>query len=264
MAKVLIFGDVFGKPGRQALKQALPRMLEEYKPDLVMANVENLAHGKGVTESSLTELKSIGVDVFTSGNHVFDKLPESVKCFEKFPELIRPANYGKDMPGRGFTRFEKNGQWYFVINLGGKVFFENQYKGENRNPFFEMDEILKEYSVEGDIIVVDFHAEATSEKQAMGWYLDGRVTMLYGTHTHVPTADEWVLPKGMAYVTDAGLTGPLESVIGVKKENALTVFLERGKFVMEPEEEGRRIVNALLLEASALKAHKIQRIKIIL
>ena len=261
MAKILIFGDVFGKLGRGALAKVMPGLIREYSPDLVTANVENLAHGKGVTEGTLKELKDAGVDVFTSGNHVFDKLPDAVKCFEVYPELIRPENYGSGVPGRGWTRFQKNGQWYLVVNLGGKVFFENQYKGEIKNPFFEIDRVLAEQAGSDDIIVVDLHAEATSEKNAMGWYLDGRVSVFFGTHTHIPTADQRVLPKGTAYVTDAGMTGPLNSVIGVKTENALHVFLEKGKFQMEPESEGECVVNALLVETSGKRAIQIQRIQ---
>lgn len=261
MAKLLLFGDIFGKPGREGLKKVLPGLKDELQPDVVFANVENLAHGKGVTEPTLLELKELGVDVFTSGNHVFDKLPEAVKGFEKYSELIRPANYGQDLPGKGYYRFSKNGIWFTVINLGGKVFFENQYKGEIANPFLTADKVIEEVSEPDDIIVVDLHAEATSEKNAMGYYLDGRVSVFYGTHTHVPTADNRVLPKGTAYVTDLGMTGPLNSVIGVRKENALQMFLEQGKFVLEPEEKGECVVNAIFVETLGRTAVKIQRIQ---
>ncbi len=261
MAKILIFGDVFGKLGRKALGVVLPELKEQYSPDIILANVENLAHGKGVTDSTLTELKEFGVNVFTSGNHVFDKLPEAVKCFEKYPELIRPSNYGSTVPGRGFCVLEKNGQRYVVLNLGGKVFFENQYKNEISNPFLEADRLIEEEAREGDIIIVDLHAEATSEKNALGWYLNGRASVVYGTHTHIPTADERILPEGTAYVTDAGMTGPLNSVIGVKKENALHMFLEKGKFVMDPEEVGPMVLNAIVIETIGARAVKINRIQ---
>lgn len=260
MAKILIFGDIMGRPGRQALGKALPALREEYEPDVVMVNVENLAHGKGVTPSTMQELTDLGIDVFTSGNHVFDKAPQAHECFEKYPNLIRPANYEDSYPGSGYYRFSKNGQQYLVINLGGKVFFENQFRGVIANPFFTIDKVLLEQSQKDDIIIVDFHAEATSEKIALGWYLDGRVTSLFGTHTHVPTADYQILPKGTSYVTDAGMTGPKNSVIGVEVENSLNMFLEKGKFIMDVAEGGPAMLNALLVETDGSKAVKIEKI----
>lgn len=260
MAKILFFGDIVGKPGRRALAQVLPSLREQHQPDLIIANVENLAHGKGVTEGTVKELVDSGVDVFTSGNHVFDKGDLSKQCFETFPQLIRPYNYDNSWPGRGFYRFAKNGQHFLIVNLGGRVFFEKQFRGEISNPFLALDQILQNETQKGDIILVDFHAEATSEKVAMGWYADGRVAALFGTHTHVPTADAKILPQGTAYVTDAGMTGPMNSVIGVKIENSLNMFLEKTKFKMEPEEQGAAMVNALIVEVEGGKSVKIDRI----
>jgi hypothetical protein len=273
MSKILFFGDIMGRPGRQALAKALPVLREEHNPDVVITNVENLAHGKGVTLSTLQDLVDAGVDIFTSGNHVFDKVPQAAECFEKYPNLIRPFNYEDSYPGHGFYRFSKNDQQYLVINLGGRVFFENQFKGAIANPFFELDKVLLNESQKGDIIIVDFHAEATSEKIAMGWYANGRITSFFGTHTHVPTADYQILPKaesrtgalatgtgGTSYVTDAGMTGPKNSVIGVKVENSLNMFLEKGKFVMDVAEEGPVMVNAILVETDGNKAIKIEKI----
>lgn len=260
--KILIFGDIFAKPGRRVLGEVLPRLKTELKPDLILANVENLAHGKGVTDSTLKELKMLGVDVFTSGNHVFDKLPEAVKAFENFSELIRPANYGDKVPGRGFYRLEKDGQGYLIINLGGQVFFENQYKNEISNPFAVVREVINNQALEGDIIIVDFHAEATSEKAALGWFLAGNASVVYGTHTHVPTADVRILNNHTAFVSDVGMTGIIDSVIGVKKENALKVFLNATeKFVLEPAENGIMQSNAVLVEIVNGKALKIERIQ---
>src|SRR6202158_3543838 len=249
MPKILFFGDIMGKPGRQGLAQVLPSLRKEHQPDLVIANVENLAHGKGVTINTLNELTDLGVDVSTSANHVFDKGDISKECFEKFPNLIRPYNYDSSWPGPGFYRISKNTQRYLIINLGGQVFFENQFRGEIANPFFALDEVLKNESQKDDIIIVDFHAEATSEKVAMGWHADGRVAAVLGTHTHVPTADARVLPGDTGYITDVGMTGSINSVIGVRIENSLNVFLEKvEKFKMEPAEGGAIMVNAVLVE----------------
>jgi metallophosphoesterase (TIGR00282 family) len=234
---------------------------DEYKPDLVIANVENLAHGKGVTIPTLRELSDLGVEVFTSGNHVFDKVPQSEQAFSEFPNLIRPTNYAEQYPGVGFYRFSKNGQHYLIINLNGGVFFEKQFRGTIQNPFFALDSLLTQESQKDDIILVDFHAEATSEKVAMGWYADGRVAGVFGTHTHIPTADARILPQGTGYVTDAGMTGPANSVIGAKTQNALATFLEQDRFRMEPEEEGPAVVNAVFLETENTKAIKIEKIQ---
>lgn len=270
MAKILFFGDIVGKPGRKALAKVLPAWQAEYQPDLVIANVENLAHGKGVTASTLKELEDLGVEVFTSGNHVFDKKPQAQECFEKYPQLIRPANYlslapqngePNSVPGAGFYRLEKNNQQFLIINLGGRVFFESQFKGGIDNPFLVLDRVLLEESQKDDIILVDFHCEATSEKNALGWYADGRVAAIVGTHTHVPTADAKILPGGTAYITDIGMTGPKDSVIGVKVENALNVFLEKtDKFVMDVAEAGPMAVNAALVETDRNKAVAIDRL----
>lgn len=260
MAKVLFFGDIMGKPGRKALAQVLPSLREQLQPDLVIANVENLAHGKGVTAGTLAELDNLGVDVFTSGNHVFDKGDLSKECFDKYPNLIRPANYDDSYPGRGVFRISRNDQHYLIVNLGGRVFFEKQFRGEISNPFLALDEILQNETQKDDIIVVDFHAEATSEKVAMGWYSDGRVAAMLGTHTHVATTDAKILPKGTAYVTDVGMTGAINSVIGVKIENSLNMFLGKDRFRLEPAEDGSAMVNTLLLELDNNRATKVERI----
>lgn len=284
MPRLLFFGDIMGKPGRRALAQILPSLRQEHEPDIVIANVENLAHGKGVTLKTVRELVDAGVDVFTSGNHVFDKDDQSTECFHQFPQLIRPANYValaapkngessaesihmavdaeqiRHVPGASYYRITKKGQSYLVINLGGQVFFEKQFDGIINNPFFALDELLSQQQQKGDIIVVDFHAEATSEKAAMGWYADGRIAAMLGTHTHVATADAKILPGGTAYVTDVGMTGAMHSVIGVKIENALTAFLEKGKFKMEVAEDGPIQLNAVLVETDGVKVLSIKRI----
>lgn len=261
MAKILFIGDIVGKPGRQALREVLPMWKKDYQPDAVVVNVENIAHGKGVTVNTLTNIEDLGIDCYTSGNHVFDKAGLSTEAFEKYPNLIRPANYPQDLPGHGYYRFSKNDQQYLIINLNATVFFEKQFNGQISSPFKAIDEILQQQAQKGDIILIDFHSEATSEKVAFGFYCDGQVTAVLGTHTHVPTADYRVLPKGTAYVSDVGMTGPLNSVIGVKIENSLNIFLQRGKFVMEPEEEGPAMVNGILIESDETgKALKIQKL----
>jgi len=262
MSKILFIGDIVGKPGRKALRQVLPQWKEEYKPDAVIVNVENLAHGKGVTPSTLAEIDDLGIDCFTSGNHIFKKNGLSTESFEKYDKLIRPANFGDSLPGHGYYRFEKNGQQYLVINLNGQVFMEKQFDGPIGNPFLAVDKLLVDQGQKSDIIIVDFHAEATSEKVAMGIHLNGRVSGVFGTHTHIPTADARVLSAGTGYITDVGMVGTRDSVLGVIPANALKKFLDSSaKFVNEIEEEGVLMVNGVLVETSQQgKALKIQKL----
>jgi metallophosphoesterase (TIGR00282 family) len=263
MFKILFIGDVVGKPGRQALREVLPMWKEKYQPDVVIVNVENLAHGKGVTLSTLEEVDRLGVECFTGGNHIFDKMQFAKECFEKYPKLIRPANYPDNLPGHGYYRFSLGDQQILVVNLSGQVFMDKQFaEGEVQNPFTTLDRILTDQGQKGDIIFIDFHAEATSEKVAFGYYVDGRTSVAVGTHTHVPTADARVLPQGTAYVTDVGMTGALNGVIGVKKENVLKKFLNPSeKFVNEMEEDGPTQVNGVLVEVGDTpKAVKIEKL----
>lgn len=250
MAKILFIGDIIGRPGRHALARVLPMWKEEYKPDAVIVNIENMAHGKGVTMTTFADVKDLEIDCFTTGNHVFDKGELSEAVFKKVDNVIRPANYPESLPGHGYYRFVKNGQSYLVINLNGRVFFDRLYEGQLKNPFFMLDELITQQQQKGDIIFVDFHAEATSEKIAMGWHADGKVTALVGTHTHVPTADARVLPEGTAYITDVGMSGPLNSIIGAKKEASLDMFLEKGRFAYEVADEGPVMVNGVLIETN--------------
>jgi len=262
MPKILFIGDVVGKPGRKVLKEVLPQWKEKYKPDATIVNVENLAHGKGVTPATLAEIDPLDIDCFTSGNHIFDKKDQVEESFAKYPKLIRPANLPANVPGHGYYRFAKNNQQYLVINLHATVFLEKEFGGQLTNPFLEMDKVLTQEAQKGDIIIVDFHGEATSEKVVMGHYLDGRISFITGTHTHVPTADARILPGGAAYITDAGMTGALNSALGVKYENALKKFLDpSAKFVNELEEEGVRQINGVLVEIDKdQRAVKIQKL----
>lgn len=262
MPRIMIFGDIYGRLGRAGLAQVLPQWRAAHKPDVVVANVENLAHGKGVTLTTMAEMAALGIDVFTSGNHVFHSGQAASECFAKYANFIRPENYGEGIAGKGYYRFEKNGQWYCVININGQVFFEKQFRGEISSPFTAIDRLLSEVAQDGDIILVDVHAEATSEKVALGWHVDGRVTTLVGTHTHVPTADLWVMPAGTAFACDVGMTGPQHSVIGVKVENVLGRFLDPlGKYPMEPAEEGPVVVNAVLVTTEGTRAKSIERLQ---
>ncbi len=256
-----------GRPGRHALAQVLPMWKSEHQPDVVIGNVENLTHGKGITMKSIAEIEGLGFDAYTSGNHVFDTGPHAKECFENYDKIIRPYNYTSlsdevtTVPGQGYYRFSKNGQQYLVMNFGGQLFFERQFRGTITNPFFAFDEIYQQQAQKDDIIIVDLHAEATSEKNAFGWHLDGRATVVYGTHTHIPTADTKILTKGTAFQTDLGLTGARDSVLGVKVENSLQIFLGKGKFKMELPESGTAIANALLIETEGNKPIKVQRLQ---
>jgi hypothetical protein len=223
--KILFIGDIFGRPGRTIVKDRLAELVRTHSADLVIANCENAAAGFGITPSLAEELFDLGIDVMTTGNHVWDKR-EIIEYFQMADgnphsparRLLRPANFPASLPGWGVYEGQKKGVAYAVVNLQGRVFM-----GSADDPYRYADRLLSEISAK--IVFVDFHAEATSEKVAFGWYLDGRATAVVGTHTHIPTADETVLTKGTAYITDVGMTGPYDSVIGVKKEQVIDRFL---------------------------------------
>lgn len=261
MSKILFFGDVVGKPGRQALAQVLPMLKEKHGPDVIIVNVENMAHGKGVTPATMQEILELGVDVCTSGNHAFAKGDLSTAAFEQFPQLIRPANYPVEMPGHGYYRFSKNGQDYLIINLNGQVFFEKQFRGEISNPFSAVDSLLSQERQNNDIIIVDFHAEATSEKVALGWHLDGKVNAVLGTHTHTPSADTWIMPQGTAFQADLGMVGPLHSVVGADINRVLESFKTGQPFTYLLAEQGPVVVNGVLIETEGTKTIKIERVR---
>ncbi|MBA2567577.1 MAG: TIGR00282 family metallophosphoesterase [Thermoleophilaceae bacterium] len=216
--KLLFIGDVVGGVGRRALAALLPSLRERWRPDFVVANGENAAGGVGITERTALELLDAGVDAITLGNHAY-RHREVYGFLDREQRVVRPANYPKGSPGRGHTVVERDGRRLGLVNLSGSLFLEAA-----RSPFAEVDAALGDLRGRADHVLVDFHAEATSEKVAMGWHLDGRVTACVGTHTHVPTADARVLPGGTAYVTDVGMTGPRGGVIGVKREQALNRF----------------------------------------
>jgi 2',3'-cyclic-nucleotide 2'-phosphodiesterase len=262
--RILFVGDVFGSPGRRIVREHIGHVLDSHNVDLVVMNAENAAGGFGVTPAISDELFDLGVHVLTTGNHVWDK-KELIEYLQSAPansherarRIIRPANYVLGTPGFGYYEGElPTGQTYAVINLQGRVFMHS-----SDDPFRVADALLKQ--IKAKVILVDLHAEATSEKIAMGWYLDGRVTAVLGTHTHVPTADERVLPGGTAYQTDVGMSGPYDSVIGVEKELVLARFLTGmpGKF--EPARGDARMSAALIeCDGATGRAYSIQRMQL--
>ena len=217
--KILFIADIVGEPGRAVIAKGLPGLFGRENPDLIIANAENSAGGKGLTSPIAKELFSLGIDVITLGNHTFDR--KEIENTIDDPKVLRPANYPPGVPGKGWNIYKtKSGHKVAVINIMGRV-----YMPVIDDPFRAVSDIIDKVKAETKIIFVDFHAEITSEKQTMGWFLDGRVSACVGTHTHIPTADERVLPGGTAYLTDAGMTGPAEGVIGMDKEIILKKYL---------------------------------------
>jgi len=259
--RILFIGDIFGRPGRTIVQEKLKHLVDEHRIDLVIANGENAAAGFGITPALAEDLFDLGIDVLTTGNHVWDKR-ELLDYYESADgdlhsparRILRPANFAPDLPGWGLYQGRKNDVPYAVINLQGRVFMAS-----NDDPFRKADEILK--SLQAKVVIVDLHAEATSEKVAFGWYLDGRVTAVVGTHTHIPTADERVLPGGTAYITDVGMTGPFDGVIGVRKEMIIDRFLYNLPARFEAATGDARLC-AVVIEGdeSTGRAKSIQRI----
>lgn len=247
-----------GKAGRRAVKKVLPGWREKYEPDFVVANGENLAHGAGVTEKIITEMTEAGIDAFTSGNHIFQNKQGVDVLNNKDTNIVRPANYPPGAPGVGWKVFSVRTKKILITNLIGRVFFKDDYDC----PFRAADDVLAEAEKEkSDAILVDMHIEASSEAKALGYYLDGRVSAILGTHTHVPTADERVLPGGTAYITDVGMAGLRDSVLGVKKEVVIDQFLAQLPFKYDLEEKGLCEVSGVLIETeSAEKAKSIERV----
>lgn len=253
---ILCIGDIVGRPGRDFISSRLPKLIKEYNIDFVIANGENCAHGVGITKSTYDELVYAGIDVITLGNHTWAK-KEVVDFIEEKTNLIRPANFPSNNPGRGYTIVEKAGKRVAVVNLVGRVYMESY-----DCPFRKADEILSKLEGKADLIIVDFHAEATSEKLALGWYLDGKVTAVFGTHTHVQTSDERLLPLGTGYISDVGMTGPYDSILGVDKDIIIKKFISLmpGKFEVA---DGKAVFGAVLLEVEGSKMKAIKRLNIV-
>ncbi len=243
--RFLYIGDVVGKAGRSAVAQLLPGLRSELKLDAVCMNAENMAHGNGISEATVTEMRAAGVDYFSSGNHIFDN-KDGVEYLKRSDcRVIRPANFPKVDPGKGYITFEVGTKKVLLINLAGQVFMPQQVD----NPFYCVDEILKQFKREDfAAIIVDIHAEATSEKQALAWHLDGRVSMVVGTHTHVPTADLRILKQGTGLVCDLGSVAAADSVLGADKGKVLNRFLTQMPGALAPAEDGPILFNSVLIE----------------
>jgi len=255
---ILFIADIMGKPGRYAVATLLTPLKKKYTVDFVIANVENAAGGFGVTKEIAHKIFHYGVDCQTNGNHVWDRR-ELLEFIGQTPNMLRPANFPPGTPGSGSGLFTtKAGVNIGVINLQGRIFM-----AQLDCPFRAADKEIEKLKSETNVIIVDFHAEATSEKQALGWYLDGRVSAVLGTHTHVQTADETILPNGTAYITDAGMTGPHHSVIGINKEDALERFVKQLPRRFTIAEKDVKLCAILLeIDEKSGEAKKIERLRI--
>jgi metallophosphoesterase (TIGR00282 family) len=255
--RILFIGDIVGSPGREACGALIPKIKKAKKADFIIANAENAAGGSGVTEKIADELTGYGIDVITSGDHIW-KRKDIIEVLDLHPNILRPANYPPGAPGTGCRVIKSwDGAAVGVINLVGRVFMEPV-----ECPFRAAAQAVEELCKETKIILLDMHAEATSEKIAMGWYLDGRVSAVVGTHTHVQTADERVLPQGTAYITDVGMTGPHDSVIGRKKEQILTRFLTQLPTRFEMAEDDVQLNGAIIdVNEKTGKARSIERVR---
>ena len=256
--KILIIGDVFSKLGRASLERNIKKIKSEEKINFIICNGENISHGKGMNEGHYLWLLNQGVNVITMGNHTFDQksilnIIDDAKC------LVRPYNYIEETPGKGYLTVNYNNIKITVIQMLGQVFM----KTEVNNPFKATQELLK--TIDSDIIIIDFHTESTSEKVAFGYAFDGKVTCIYGTHTHVQTSDERILEGGTAYITDVGMTGPLEGVIGVKKDIIIDRYLNESMQRFEPQDEGKSQFCGIILDIDdkTYKAKSIRRIRIV-
>jgi metallophosphoesterase (TIGR00282 family) len=252
--KLIFVGDVVGGVGRRTLGSLLPGLRDQHQPDFVVVNGENAAGGVGITEKTARELLELGADAITLGNHAY-RHREVYEFLDREHRIVRPSNYPKGSPGRGHTVVEAGGIRLGVANIAGMVFLEAA-----RSPFTEADVVLGDLRDKADHVLIDFHAEATSEKVAMGWHLDGRATACVGTHTHVPTADARVLPGGTAYVTDVGMTGARGGVIGVRREDALARFLTFTNVRFETAEEDPWLCAVLVEADSGGRATSIEQV----
>lgn len=256
---ILIIGDVLGRAGRRALRDHLPRLIDMHHIDFVVANGENLASGFGTTWKTAEEVFNYGVDVLTNGNHCWDQR-EFLKTIETDDRFIRPANFTEHAPGNGWTVQETaSGHRIGIINLIGQVFM-----GPWDCPFAAADDALAEMPDDVKVVLVDMHAEATSEKMGMSWHLDGRASFVYGTHTHVPTCDEIIHASGTAYQSDIGMTGSYQSIIGMKKEGALKRMVQRLPLRFEAVERGATLFATMIqVNSESGKTESIERIRIL-
>ncbi|MCY9376690.1 MULTISPECIES: 2',3'-cyclic-nucleotide 2'-phosphodiesterase [Bacillus] len=255
--RILFIGDVVGSPGRDMVKEYVPKLKTKYKPHFTIINGENAAHGKGLTEKIYHSLIQSGADAITMGNHTWDK-KEIFDFIDDVPNLVRPANFPEGTPGKGITYVKANGKELAVMNLQGRTFLPPL-----DDPFLKADELIAEASKRTPYIFIDFHAEATSEKLALGWYTDGRASAVVGTHTHVQTADNRILPKGTAYITDVGMTGPYDGILGMDRETIIKRF-KTNLPVRFTVAEGKTTLSGVVIDIDdqTKKAVKIERILI--
>jgi len=255
--KLVFLGDIVGSSGRKAVRIFLPEIIKKYKCDFIIANAENAAGGYGLTQKVAEELFSYGIDILTSGNHIWKR--EFFPYLQKTERVLRPANYGEGAPGKGWTIYTKNNIKLAVINLEGRIFMRPL-----ENPFIIGKKLAQEFIKETPFIIVDFHAEATSEKLTLGYFLDGLVSAIIGTHTHVQTSDERIFPKGTGYITDVGMCGAFESVIGMKISQALEMYLSMVPRKLEVEKDKKIKVEGLFLEFNEKgKTTYIERFRLI-
>lgn len=255
---ILFIGDIVAGPGRRMVKRVLPEIKETYEVDLVFANAENISRGRGVTPEKLAELQEAGIDFFTGGDHVYWEAGTD-DIIDDLP-IVVPVNYPSDNPGKRYAVVDagKKGKVLIISALGKTGLVSNSSFLEN--PFEKIDEILEKHKKEADVVIVDFHADGTSEKVAMGFYLDGRVDAVVGTHTHVPTADNMLLPQGTLYVSDIGMTGAVDSVLGVKKEIILKLLKTARNQRFEWENTGRKAFRSVLLDTDNKSIIRIDKI----
>lgn len=252
---LLFIGDIVGRPGRQAIRALLPEIVRQFKIEFTIANAENASGGRGLSREVMNELLNAGIDVLTMGNHVWDN-KEIFSFIDDQPRLIRPANYPSPCPGQGYHIYRAGfNQKIAIINISGRIFMP-----ELDCPFRCVDHILADLD-DVDYIIIDFHAEATSEKQALGYYLDGRVSAVLGTHTHIQTADERILPEGTAYITDLGMTGPIDSILGMDRHLVLERFLTQRPVRFEVARGASQLQGVVLeLNDQTRKVTRITRI----
>ncbi|AYC29307.1 TIGR00282 family metallophosphoesterase [Paenisporosarcina cavernae] len=256
--RVLFIGDIVGSMGREMVEEYLPRLKKKYQIDVVIVNGENAAAGRGITKKIYQDLLYMGVDVVTMGNHTWDQ-KEIFDFIDDVDYLIRPANFSKDAPGRGMTSISKSGTTLSVINLHGRTFLP-----PHDDPFEKVAELMEEAKKISPLVFVDFHAEATSEKMAIGWFLDGKASAVVGTHTHIQTADNRILPQGTAYITDVGMTGPYDAILGMKKEDVLYRFQTNLPARFEVPKAGRKMLSGVVIDIDDVtgKSNSIERVYI--
>lgn len=256
--KILIVGDVYSKLGREALEENIKKIKQDQTINFIIVNGENISHGKGMNQNHFKWLMSLGVNVITMGNHTWNN-HQIYDYIDESNSIVRPMNYVEKYPGKGYVTVNYNGLKITVFQVLGRTFMDEN----NLCPFKTTEKLLNE--VKSDIYICDFHGEATSEKIAYGHYFDGRVSIIFGTHTHVQTSDLRIMPNGTAYITDVGMTGPLDGVIGTKKEIIINRFLEGTKEVFAPQDTGKKQFNAIIVEINELthKVTKVDRIAMI-